>query len=163
MDFPCDFRGPSLPTQKCQICGPDKDRDIEVFQCHELDRPCSIHAHGLRQGNARTGPKLPVCIRCDRRTVDGVRVGPLSAIEIQTVRRQQDSQARTPCELQRTLAANVARIRQAAGLTLSATATAAACNVGLLERIESAAHWPAPERLERLAAALHVTPAELLA
>lgn len=162
-EFKCDFRGEPLPTQKCQVCGPDKDRDIEVYQCHELDRPCSIHAHGLRQGNARTGPKLPVCIRCDLRTVDGNRIGPLSAIEIQSVRREQVQQSRVPCELQRTLAANVLRIREAAGLSLMAMATLAGCSSGLLERIESGQYWPSPERLSAIAQALQVTPAALIA
>lgn len=162
-DFPCDFRSEHAATvQKCQVCGPDKDRDIEVYQCHELDRPCSIHAHGLRQGNARTGPKLPVCLRCDLRTVNGVRADRLTAVEIQRARRQQDQQTREPCELQKTLAANVARIRQAAGLSLTAAATAAGCNVGLIERIEAGTHWPGPERLERIARGLGVAPAELL-
>jgi len=165
-DFPCDYRGELLPTQKCIVCGPYKDRDIEVYQCSELERPCSIDAHGLRiktaTGNARTGPKMPVCIKCDFRTVNGVRVGALGVIEIQAVRRETERQTRTPCELQKTLAANVARARESAGLSLTATATLVGCNAGLIERIEAATHWPGPERLEQIARAMGVTPAALL-
>ena len=165
--FPCDFRGDALPPQRCQVCGPDKDRDIEVFHCQELDRPCSIHAHGLRitsaTGNTRTGPKMPVCIRCDLRTVDGVRVEPLSAVAIQVVRRQAVQQHRTACDLQLRLAENIVRIREGAKLSLTAVASAAGCNVRLLERIESAEHWPSPVRLSAIAQAPQVPPSAFFA
>lgn len=153
--FPCDFRGDITGTQRCGTCGPDKNREIDVYQCHELGTPCSIHAHNLRIGNSRTGPKMPVCIRCDVRTVDGVRQVALGAVEIQRVQRAVEA-TRPVCALQQRFSANVARIRSAAGLSIAAAATAAGCNVLLWNKIESAEHWPSPERLDGIAAAMGV-------
>lgn len=162
-DFPCDFRSEHADkAQKCEACGPDKNKDIEVFECGEFNRPCSVHAHNLREGGTRTGRKMLVCIKCDARTVDGVRVGPLGAVEIQRVRRQQEQPTKPPCDLLVAFAANVTRLRGTAGLAVDAAATAAGCNAALWTKIEMGGHWPSPERLTAIAESLGVHPASLL-
>lgn len=162
MDFPCDYRGAQLASQTCQTCGQDKGREIEVYHCNELGRPCSVHAHNLRVGNSRTGPKMTVCIRCDIRTVDGVRAAPLGAIAIQRVQRA-EQQPRPPHALQVLLGTRVRQERERLGLSLTDAATAAGCNVGTWQSVEDGKHWPSAERLAGIAAALQVSPAELLA
>lgn len=158
----CDHRGPLLRTDTCQRCG-RRDEPAPVYTCALLGE-CTVQSYGLRMDGQRTGKRLPICIRCEKRTVDGQ-----PAERERPQRLPRDRAIRPPLEgrpapaLQQTFATNLRRLRESRDLSIADASQAAGCSVLAWTKAESAEHWPQPSRIEAMAMALAVPAAELFA
>lgn len=61
-DFACQHRGNVVRRELCQLCG-NRDTEVPVYSC-VLHGECTIHAHGIRHGDATTS-LVARCVSCD--------------------------------------------------------------------------------------------------